>query len=222
MTLNTWNQLGLVNTEAKTGRRERDLYETEMGLTAVLTGNMNIYGKVLEPCSGPGQMATAIKYYTDHTDCTVFTNDINPAYETNFTGDAGDPDSQCWNTVGYDWVITNPPFSEAHRILPVAFSNARVGVAFLLRLTYAEPAQNGQPRGEWLRDHADHQVWQCTVNPRPKFRAGEVNPKTGKEFGTDSTTVAWFVWRKDFSWNAYGTMSPFGYAMNWRNALKEQ
>ena len=37
--------------------------------------------------------------------------------------------------------MTNPPFKVAHLILPHAFKAARVGVAFLLRLTYAEPAK---------------------------------------------------------------------------------
>ena len=111
-----------------------------------------------------------------------------------------------------DTVVTNPPFKQAHRILPHAFKVARIGVAFLLRLTYAEPARG---RGHWLASHADQQIAQITLNPRPLFRAGEINPETGEVYGTDFATVAWFVWARGWSWKRRGIVCPFQYVTGW-------
>lgn len=190
-------------------RRKNDLYPTETAVTQALLQHFpDMRGMILEPCAGPGLMVNALECPEMRE---IYTNDIDGAYDTDYAGDAGDPDAECW-AAPWDWVVTNPPFSEAERILPLALAHADK-VAFLLRLTYMEPT-NG--RADWLKQHADQMVWLGVLNPRPKFRAGEINPKTGKLFGTDNATVAWFVWDKQWSWARLGIRPPFGFVTGWK------
>ena len=196
-------------------RRANDLYTTNSKLVDVLFGRIPIVGSVVEPCAGPGRMADAIRAHNNH----VITNDIEYGYPTDYVGDASDTYAGVWNNDdhidGYEWAITNPPFSMAEGILPVCWCNVRQGMAILLRLSYMEPTKT---RHRWLSEMADHQIAQIVVNPRPKFRAGEINPKTGKEFGNDNVTVAWFVWSKTWSWNRLGIPSPFKFGHKWRKS----
>ncbi len=60
-------------------------------------------------------------------------------------------------------------------------NKARVGVAFLLRLSYLEPCWD---RADWL---VQHPVSKLIVLPRISF--------TG-DHKTDSVTCGWFVWVK--------------------------
>lgn len=185
------------------GRRPLDAYYTERRVTdSLLLRVRDISGVVCEPCAGDGMMAATLAQHTGVR--MVVTNDIDPCQPSQFHGDAGDPCAPVWKCKA-NWVITNPPFSEAHRILPVAFSHALVGVAFLLRLSYLEPAKN---RAEWFNRYGD-----CMTNlivfgqPRPSF--------TGNG-QTDSVTTAWMVWRKDFSWARLGVIRPFDFAWRWQ------
>lgn len=107
-----------------------------------------------------------------------------------------------------------PAFFLAFEALKVAFEHARLGVAFLLRLSFLEPTKD---RHEWLIQHADHLRFVIPVNPRANFRKGERNPRTGKIYGTDNVTVAWFVWDKMFSWAEYGIQPPpFIFVHGWK------
>lgn len=158
-------------------RVKNDFYPTSQALTLQLLKRVNIYGTILECCAGDGAIASLLP--------NCITNDPHPSngYEPDFQLDATSPQSwQSWNQV--DWVITNPPFSLAPSILPLALLNAKVGVAALLRLSYLEPCAN---RGQWLQEYSDRLSNLIIFSPRPKFR------KDTK--GVDSVTVAWFVWQ---------------------------
>lgn len=111
-----------------------------------------------------------------------------------------------WKNTAFkaDWIVTNPPFKEAITILDYSYSHANKGVAMLLRITFLEPTVN---RSAFLKNHSDNLVRLIPVNPRPKFRADTKS--------TDSTTVAWFVWNKHFSWQKLGVKSPFQFEINW-------
>ena len=208
-------------------RHEHDLYTSQQteALVRILMdgciypnhGFSRIHGRILEPCAGPSKMADALRLYDSVSN--VVTGDINPLHSVDLISDASRSNSRIWNpdhTGEVDYVVTNPPFNLAHKILPKALKAARCGVAFLLRLSYAEPCEKGNSRGQWLTDHADQQIWQSALNPRPNFKHGLINPKTGKEYGTDNVTVAWFVWQKKWSWKDLGILPPFDYATNWR------
>lgn len=197
-------------------RRKLDHYPTETTVTHALLARFGneINGRILEPTAGAGQIARALA----GNDRTIFTNDIDPDHKCDFTSDATDPFAFCWGLYGgIDWVVTNPPFSLAEDILANAMSNARVGVAFLLRLSYMEPVVS---RAAWLCGYADKMVYQGALNPRPHFRKGEINPKTGKKYGTDNVTVAWFVWRRDWSWARLGIRPPFDFIDDWKVATE--
>lgn len=182
------------------GRRPLDLYPTEGRVTHAFLDVEDVGGVVAEPCAGPGWMAQVLA--GDGRITRVITNDIDPQHQADYHGDAAYPLADIWQQP-VDWVITNPPFNVAHLILPVAFSAARVGVAFLLRLSYMEPADG---RDAWLADHADHMTRQMVLNPRPSF-TGDGN--------TDSVTAAWFVWRRGWSWDRLRMERPFVFLKGW-------
>ena len=195
-------------------RRQHDLYVSHSALVYRLFGIVpGIRGQAMEPCSGPGVMAGAIDACLGGRLCR--TNAIDRTQPAHTHSDASVPDAACCQRSGIDWVITNPPFKRAMPILALAYEQARQGVAFLLRLSFAEPCGE---RAGWLAAHADQQVALAPVNPRPRYRRGEINPRTGKEYGTDSVTSAWFVWRKSWSWQRQGIVCPFRYEYGWRDA----
>lgn len=162
-------------------RQPFDLYTTHSGLTQALLNHVSIAGVVAEPCVGLGHMSSVLE--TDLSIAHVITNDIDPTHTADYHDDARIPEAEIWSRQ-IDWVVTNPPFSDAAAILPIAFEKARVGVAFLLRLTFLEPCPN---RAKWLKTNSKHMSHLIVFGqPRPSF--------TGN--GTDSATVAWMVWNK--------------------------
>ena len=172
-------QLSLIQMEADKLRRPKDFYETPPGIVRSLIHEINLNGRaVFEPCAG--ELAIA-RFFPD-----CLTNDIVAKRPTDLHFDATRED--LWPERRRDWVITNPPFSIASKILPIAHEWAYMGVAMLLRLTYLEPTED---RGKWLQDREADLTDLIIFNPRPKLAAN----KSGKA-GTDSVTLAWMVWRK--------------------------
>ena len=175
----------------------RDFYPTPSLLTKVLLDNYLIKGEVLEPCAGNGDMAAVLEKSPFIE--TVISTDVKDGKRF----DATSP--EYWQQNGrVSWVVTNPPFKCATEILSLALKNSNVGVAFLLRLTYLEPCLK---RARLLQEYSDNLVKIIPVSPRPKFREGNK---------TDSTTVAWFVWDKSFSWQKSYIDCPFNFVSDWR------
>jgi hypothetical protein len=90
----------------------------------------------------------------------------------------------------YDWVITNPPFSKAADMLPIALSKARLGVAFLLRMQWLEGATR---------------YFRVYDRMGPTFVAPfcERVPMCGGGWdveGSSATMYAWFVWLNGADW----------------------
>lgn len=161
-------------------RNELDFYETPPALVKALLDHVEIKGTVFEPCAG--DMAIA-RFFPG-----CLTNDIDMDRETNMYLDISQWESWQYLNRPHDWVVTNPPFNLAEKILPQAFKWANKGVAFLLRLSYLEPTLD---RGLWLHQHREFLSHVIVFNPRPRFRRN----KKG-QLATDSVTVAWFVWEK--------------------------
>jgi hypothetical protein len=157
-------------------RHAYDFYPTPAWATVELlkvTGG--ICGRVFEPCAGDRDIADVL---TD-AGCEVVANDLDRSRSADLHGDARDP--KFWQSVGsFDWVVTNPPFSEADRILPLAYEHAKA-VAMLLRLSYLEPCGG---RAAWLSEFPPDQL---LVLPRISFTGD------GK---TDSVTCGWMIWRR--------------------------
>lgn len=159
-----------------TSKRKNEFYETPSVFTKALlldTGIL-IRGRILECCSGGNAIADVLTQNGFH----VTTNDIDPLRNADQQMDASK--NPLWMGEANDWVISNPPFSEAPSIVRHAFFHAKFGVAFLLRLTFLEPCKN---RSEFLVDHPPS----ILVMPRYSF--------TG-DGATDSVTCAWFIWVK--------------------------
>lgn len=148
-------------------RRKLDFYETNEQAVRELTSRVNISGNVLEPCVGKGAIA---RWFPG---CR--TNDIDPAMPADMHEDA------CTLRLGPDWVVTNPPFSSAFKILQ-NFYDQGSQCAFLLRLSFLEPTFE---RGPWLEGHPPDGL---IVLPRYSFTGD------GK---TDSVTCAWMLWGLD-------------------------
>lgn len=162
-----------------------DFYQTHTKLTQALLDNVEIRGSVFEPCVGMGAIANVL------SNCEIKTNDINPEHKADFHLDATKPES--WEKFGmFDWIVTNPPFSQALPIIDLAFEHSRIGVAFLLRWSFLEPSgKRSGNRDEWLIKNADKLSHQIVFgNPRPSFR---------DDGGSDFATVAWFVFQHSHS-----------------------
>lgn len=159
-------------------RRENDFYPTPAGATqALLSRVQSIGGSVMEPCVGAGDIAAELE--GDPRIEAVVANDLDKRW-TAATTHADATDKRWWNALPmYDWVITNPPFVAAHKILPLACEHASRGVAMLLRLTFLEPCEG---RALWLSVNPPHRL---IVLPRISF-TGDGN--------TDLVTCAWYVW----------------------------
>ena len=174
----------------KNKRRKNDAYFTLPALTKALMDRVKFSGSIFECCAGDGAIANLLKAQYPH----VYTNDIDKSFDCDDFVDATREDS--WKTWEYaNWcnsVVTNPPFSQAHLILPLAYKYAKFQVAMLLRLTYLEPCEN---RAEWLEAYPPNRVM-VFGQPRPSFSGN------GKH---DSCTTAWMVWDKtspnSFKWD---------------------
>lgn len=167
----------------KSPRLENDQYFTPAWMTlALLRGSFLNYGvspTILEPCVGDGAISRIL---ARETDARLVTNDLfpNPALTPDFTLDARL--SASWDMFGQpDFVVGNPTFEFALPIIQNAVERARLGVAMILRLSFAEPCED---RSDWLAEHP----FSLIVMPRHKFR------KDRK--GTDQVTTAWFLWDK--------------------------
>jgi hypothetical protein len=156
-------------------RRAFDFYPTPAWATRVLLEHVNVFGWVSEPCVGAGDISDVLRACHGRIR-KVWTNDIDTTRAADEHADARTAQSLYgWS----DWVVSNPPFSDAMEITRLAVEHARVGVAMLLRLSFLEPTED---RGQWLEDHPPTHLIVC---PRISFTGD------GK---TDSVTTAWFVW----------------------------
>lgn len=157
-------------------RRLNDFYPTPSWATRELLSRVHIKGSVIEPCAGAGDIVAPL---CDESRITlVDTNDLDRNHVAKMHEDA--TDQRWWAGLPeFDWVITNPPFSVAHKILPLAFEYAKTGVAMLLRITYLEPCEG---RSAWLNQYPPDGL---IVLPRISF--------TG-DGDTDSATCAWMIW----------------------------
>ena len=85
-----------------------------------------------------------------------------------------------------DWIITNPPFTKAARMLGLALAKARIGVAFLMRMQWLEGAQRYAEvfarRGPTVIAPFVERVPMCEGGWDPD--------------GSTATMYAWFVWRR--------------------------
>lgn len=154
-----------------------DFYGTPEGATKSLLTRVSISGSILECCDGAGAISSVLA--AEEGISRIITNDLYPTREgKDFYLDATAPAS--WRSFpAVEWVVTNPPFALAPRIIPHALNHASVGIAMLLRLTYLEPCEN---RAGWLERNPPSNL---IVLPRISFTM---------DGSTDNVTAAWMVW----------------------------
>jgi len=84
----------------------------------------------------------------------------------------------------YDWIITNPPFSDAEKFILHAYDLARIGVCMLCRTQFLEGKQR---YANLYTQKAPSYVAQFVE--RVPMVKGRLDPKA-----TTATAYAWFVW----------------------------
>jgi len=157
-------------------RRENDFYPTPGWATRELLKRQEMGGYIVEPCNGDGDITREL----DQAGLMVMTNDLDRNRQAASHEDA--TDWRFWDGLSVcHWVVSNPPFSVADKIVPMAFRRATMGVAMLLRISYLEPCEG---RGAWL---AMYPPTRLIVLPRISF-TGDGN--------TDLATCAWYVWER--------------------------
>lgn len=186
-------------------RVANDYYPTPVSLIEPLLNCVDIKGIVLEPCAGHGAIASQFP--------GCITNEPYPTgdYQTDFALDATQSDS--WLEFGaVDWVVTNPPYGDmAISIVQNALDRANVGVAMLLRLSWLEPCCSRKEgnRDKLLIKYADCMTHMLIASPRPNFRADTDS--------SDSITVAWVIWQKNWSWRKKKIFPPFQFVADWKS-----
>ena len=171
-------------TSPRAVRRERDAYMTASWQIDALVDNLpELSGSVWCPCVGDGSIVRRLRERRPDLGPFV-TNDIDPSKEADVHLDA--TSAWTWATMAEDdappdWVIENPPFNVEMEILKHAYEAARVGVAFMARISFAEPTKD---RGPWL---AAHPYQKRITLERYSFTGN------GK---SDSATTDWLIWSK--------------------------
>lgn len=165
-------------------RRHLDTYFTPKSAVLALLPSIPHLTSIFECCNGDGDISDV---FLDSGFNQVMTNDIQQFYPADHHFDATDPLS--WHTlkskgVAMDFVVTNPPYTRAAEIVPLAYEHCTIGMAMLLRLSWLEPCAN---RRDWLRKYPPTEL---IVLPRISFTGN------GK---TDSVTCAWMIWNKAIS-----------------------
>lgn len=145
--------------------------------------SLNYLQNVLEPCAGNRAIANRISGKVPG----VWTNDIDKeaAPGANWNEDAVDINAEMWTAQRWDWIISNPPYNQANRIVSNALLHCNK-VAMLLRLSFLEPTRD---RYNLLNENILRYLI-IIGQPRPSFTGD------GK---TDSVTHAWFVWDKNYT-----------------------
>lgn len=161
-------------------RHDLDAYETPIHYIAALLAEVQIYGRVYEPCDGQGAISTILR--TLPSVRRVFTNDIDPNCPTETHYDSTDKIGAGFS---FDWIVTNPPFSSELAILQMMFPHAP-NLAFLARLSFLEATAD---REAFLLEHPPQQI---IVLPRYSFRVNDAGKKA-----TDSMTCCWLIWQQD-------------------------
>lgn len=158
-----------------TGRRKSDFYPTPPEATIALLKYLRLLRctRIWEPAAGEGDMAAAMR------ECgyTVYESDI--ATGTDFL-----KSDLAETGVKYDWIITNPPFSEAEAFIRRAW---RIGkpFAFLLKAQFWHAGKRRQLFEECTPTLILPLTWQ------PDFFFKE---RAEGEKGSPLMDVQWCVW----------------------------
>lgn len=159
-------------------RTPLDAYMTPPHYVAALLSEVNLFGRVYEPCVGDGAISEPMRRLPSVR--KVLTNDLDRKRRADGHGDAR---GLAYDRV--DWMVTNPPFSDELAIVENALDQVP-NVAVLARLSFLEPTEG---RAHTLESNPPQQV---IVLPRYSFRLNDQGKKQ-----TDNVTCCWLVWCAD-------------------------
>lgn len=142
---------------------------------------------VWEPACGEGHMAEPLREAFGR----VYASDVHDyscgyAVGSFLGGDGGFDLDVARPPFAPDWIITNPPFTLALPFLKRALDEARVGVAFLLRLAWVESQER---YNDIFSVRPPSLIAQCV--DRVPMLSGRYDPA-----GSSAMAYAWFVWRR--------------------------
>lgn len=157
-------------------RKESDFYETPYSMTEqfLIKGHFNAHEEILEPACGQGAIVRVLQ----KLGCS---NIISYDIEKNFLSE----------TVQYDQIITNPPFSLADDFILKAKEIARHRFAFLLPLSYL----HGKKRYD--------KIWSDNSFPLSKLYVFTRYPMLGNMlrddgcYKTGMMVYAWYLWERE-------------------------
>lgn len=161
-------------------RKKSDFYETPYSITEqfLLKGHFDAHQEVLEPACGQGAIVRVLQ----KLGCSNITSyDI----EKNFLTE----------TVQYDQIITNPPFSLADEFILKAKEIARDRFAFLLPLSYL----HGKRRYDT--------IWTNKTFPLSRVYVFTRYPMLGDAlrddgcYRTGMMVYAWYLWEREATHN---------------------
>ena len=158
-----------------------EFYETPKAFTRWLFDEVQISGRVFEPCVGSRAICEAAPFHH------WFTNDLDLRWPADVHKDARD--RTLWTAHEFDWTVSNPPFTPAIEIITEALKASKVGVAMHLRASIHEVLKTGVRR-TWM---AQHQPTGILWLPRFAYQRS----KTTGKWTTDSVCACWVVWLKD-------------------------
>jgi len=158
-------------------RRPLDAYYTPDDLAEALVASLPVrmLSTALEPSCGGGAFVRALRL----RGVAVLGLDIDP--EADGLADANMAQVGDFLTYQHDiacpeWIIGNPPFSDAEAHVRHAIDITGRHVAFLLRLAFLE----SRKRVPFWKEHPPRKVW--VLSERPSFTGGS----------TDSCAYGWF------------------------------
>lgn len=172
-------------------RRANDSYMTPPRAVRALLYNIQVQGKVLEPCRGSGNIAAELLRVPGVTR-VEWCEKYDPAEPRDFFDD--DLISQWTGEIGrFDWIVTNPPYSLLCEFIDRSLACA-VNVAMLLRVNCLE----SEARREWWQSCLPSAIYVLAKRPHFLDRDGKrVLGKSGRP-GSDSCAYGWFVWSRHY------------------------
>lgn len=170
-------------------RRTLDRYYTPDDAARACVATLPILDgdTVLEPSAGGGAFLRAVRDAFPSSRLRAL--DLDPASPARLPENGGfeveHGDFGTWSPPPderFDWVVGNPPYNVAIEHVEAALRIARVGVGFLLRLTFLESVDRIP-------------FWRAVGSSLDEVRVLARRPSfTGS--GTDSMAYGWFVWNK--------------------------
>jgi hypothetical protein len=169
---------------------ENDSYQTPPEAIGSLLAHVKPQGRFLEPCAGSGNILAAVRAIEPALAiswCELYPSDGGPGVDF-LAHRVGGPGSR------YDWIVTNPPYSQACGFIEQSLRLAS-NVAMLLRLNFLE----SEERREWWQRRLPSALYVLARRPGFRDRGGKrVVGKNGKP-GTDACAYGWFVWSQKYS-----------------------